>query len=141
MSNYKCLRCGYESDRLSNFKNHLNRKFVCKPLLRDINIQEIKKFYVIEEDTKDLILSSKIPNVSSKIYPKNEDNRICEYCKKVFKRQFPTKHFYVLHAHIPDKRPYTFYHIGNVYDPRKNFNKILVLSFGRQFYLSCQICD
>lgn len=84
MSNYKCLRCGYESDRLSNFKNHLNRKFVCKPLLRDINIQEIKKFYVIEEDTKDLILSSKIPNVSSKIYPKNEDNRICEYCKKVY---------------------------------------------------------
>ena len=48
-----------------------------------------------------------------------------EYCKKVFKRQFPSKHFYILHAHIPDKRPYTFYHIGNVYDPRKNFNKIL----------------
>jgi len=26
---------------------------------------------------------------------------------------------------VPDKRPYTFYHIGNVHDPRKNFNKIL----------------
>ena len=48
-----------------------------------------------------------------------------EYCKKIFKRQFPDTHFYVIHAHIPDKRPYTFYHIGNVYDPRKNFNKIL----------------
>ena len=48
-----------------------------------------------------------------------------EYCKKIFERQFPNKHFYVVHAHIPDKRPYTFYHIGNVYDPRKNFNKIL----------------
>ena len=48
-----------------------------------------------------------------------------EYCKKIFKRQFPNTHFYVIHAHIPDKRPYTFYHIGNVYDPRKNFNKIL----------------
>jgi len=48
-----------------------------------------------------------------------------EYCKNIFKRQFPDKHFVVLHAHIPDKRPYTFYHIGNVYDPRKNFNKIL----------------
>ena len=48
-----------------------------------------------------------------------------EFCKKVFKRQFPETEFYILHAHVPDKRPYTFYHIGNVYDPRKNFNKIL----------------
>ena len=48
-----------------------------------------------------------------------------EYCKQIFKRQFPDKHFFVIHAHIPDKRPYTFYHIGNVHDPRKNFNKIL----------------
>ena len=48
-----------------------------------------------------------------------------EFCKMVFKRQFPDTEFYILHAHVPDKRPYTFYHIGNVYDPRKNFNKIL----------------
>lgn len=48
-----------------------------------------------------------------------------EFCRKVFKRQFPDKHFFVIHAHIPYKKPYTFYHIGNVYDPRKNFNKIL----------------
>jgi glycosyltransferase involved in cell wall biosynthesis len=48
-----------------------------------------------------------------------------EFCRKVFKRQFPDKHFFVIHAHIPYKKPYTFYHIGNVYDQRKNFNKIL----------------
>jgi len=48
-----------------------------------------------------------------------------EFCRKVFKRQFPDTEFYVIHAHIPDKRPYVFYHIGNVYDPRKNFNKVL----------------
>tara|TARA_Y100000996_G_scaffold344958_1_gene282770 strand:- start:597 stop:1556 length:960 start_codon:yes stop_codon:yes gene_type:complete len=48
-----------------------------------------------------------------------------EYCKQIFKRQFPDTDFFVIHAHIPDKRPYTFYHIGNVHDPRKNFNKIL----------------
>ena len=48
-----------------------------------------------------------------------------EFCRRVFKRQFPGVKFYVIHAHIPDKRPYTFYHIGNVHDPRKNFNKII----------------
>jgi glycosyltransferase involved in cell wall biosynthesis len=48
-----------------------------------------------------------------------------EFCKRVFKSQFPETEFYVIHAHIPYKKPYTFYHIGNIYDPRKNFNKIL----------------
>ena len=48
-----------------------------------------------------------------------------EFCRKVFKKQFPDKDFFIIHAHIPDKRPYTFYHIGNVHDPRKNFNKII----------------
>jgi glycosyltransferase involved in cell wall biosynthesis len=48
-----------------------------------------------------------------------------EFCRRVFKRQFPETSFYIIHVHIPDKRPYTFYHIGNVHDPRKNFNKIL----------------
>jgi len=48
-----------------------------------------------------------------------------EFCRKVFKKQFPDKEFFVVHAHVPPKKIYTFYHIGNVYDPRKNFNKIL----------------
>ena len=48
-----------------------------------------------------------------------------EFCRRVFKRQFPDVKFYIIHAHIPDHRPYTFYHIGNVHDPRKNFNKII----------------
>ena len=48
-----------------------------------------------------------------------------EFCRKVFKKQFPETNFYIIHAHVPDHRPYTFYHIGNVTDPRKNFNKII----------------
>jgi len=50
-----------------------------------------------------------------------------EFCKKVFSRQFPENVFYVIHAHIPSppERPYTFYHIGNVADPRKKFRDIL----------------
>ena len=50
-----------------------------------------------------------------------------EFCKRVFSKQFPDNEFYVIHCHIPDppKRPYTFYHIGNIMDQRKNFGKIL----------------
>ena len=50
-----------------------------------------------------------------------------EFCKKVLSRQFPNNEFYIIHAHIPQPRekPYTFYHIGNVMDPRKKFQDIL----------------
>lgn len=50
-----------------------------------------------------------------------------EFCKRVLSRQFPQNEFYVIHAHIPSPppTPYTFYHIGNILDPRKNFKSIL----------------
>lgn len=51
-----------------------------------------------------------------------------EFCKRVFSRQFPKNTFYVIHAHVPDppkEKPYTFYHIGNILDRRKNFKAIL----------------
>lgn len=47
-----------------------------------------------------------------------------EFCKRVLSKQFPSKEFFVIHAYIP-QTPYTFYHIGNILDPRKNFKKIL----------------
>jgi len=50
-----------------------------------------------------------------------------EFCKRVLSRQFPDNEFYIIHAHIPTPNPppYTFYHIGNIMDPRKNFKSIL----------------
>jgi glycosyltransferase involved in cell wall biosynthesis len=50
-----------------------------------------------------------------------------EFCKRVLSRQFPENEFYVIHAHIPQPKPkpFTFYHIGNIMDPRKNFKSIL----------------
>jgi glycosyltransferase involved in cell wall biosynthesis len=50
-----------------------------------------------------------------------------EFCKRVFSRQFPENEFYVIHAHVPEpmEKPYTFYHIGNIMDPRKKFQDVL----------------
>lgn len=50
-----------------------------------------------------------------------------EFCKRVLSRQFPDNEFYIIHAHIPipKTKPYVFYHIGNILDPRKNFKAIL----------------
>ena len=60
----------------------------------------------------------------------NEFKRVAvpsEFCKRVFSKQFPNNEFYVIHAHVPVPRekPYTFYHIGNIADPRKRFKDIL----------------
>lgn len=48
-----------------------------------------------------------------------------EFCQEVFSRQFPDTEFYVVHAHIPEPEVYTFYHIGNILDDRKQFRAIL----------------
>ena len=50
-----------------------------------------------------------------------------EFCKRVVSKQFPDNEFYVIHAHIPPppEKPYTFYHIGNIMDPRKKFRDII----------------
>ena len=49
-----------------------------------------------------------------------------EFCKRVLSKQFPDNEFYIIHAHIPlPTKPYTFYHIGNIMDDRKNFRGIL----------------
>ena len=60
----------------------------------------------------------------------NEFDKIAvpsNFCKDVFSAQFPDTQFHVVRAHIPPppEKPYTYYHIGNIMDPRKQFREIL----------------
>ena len=49
-----------------------------------------------------------------------------QFCKTVFQKQFPKYKFKVINAFVPPVHDtYVFYHIGNIVDRRKNFNKIL----------------
>jgi glycosyltransferase involved in cell wall biosynthesis len=56
-----------------------------------------------------------------------------EFCQQVFSRQFPDTRFEVIRHHVPlfkvprkkDTSTYIFYHIGNVFDPRKQTKKII----------------
>ena len=48
MSEYICHRCGYTASQRINLRHHLNRKKICKPILLDISIEEIKKHYNFE---------------------------------------------------------------------------------------------
>jgi hypothetical protein len=38
---HKCPRCATEFETASNFRDHLNRKYKCQPILQDIDIKDI----------------------------------------------------------------------------------------------------
>jgi len=48
MVSFKCFRCGYETTHKASLKTHLNRKNTCNPILDDICVEEIKKWYNID---------------------------------------------------------------------------------------------
>ena len=45
MVNYECSRCGYNTNIKSKFISHLHRKYLCKPKLKDISVEEIYDNY------------------------------------------------------------------------------------------------
>ena len=52
MVEYLCYRCGYIGKQKNHLKNHLNRKNICKPILDNISIEDVKKHYELENSTK-----------------------------------------------------------------------------------------
>lgn len=115
MVEYKCFRCGYQASQKCNFKNHLNRKNICKPILENISIEEIKIIYKF--DTMSKLPSNNTPttvfqqekpafnsltnnrqNQEKPAFSKNGNrqnqakpafkNIICEYCNKSFTRKY-----------------------------------------------------
>ena len=98
MVQYTCFRCGYFSERKINMRSHLNRKNVCKPILRDIkldeyskNILERREYIETVENPESLPFHSKnLPN-HSKSLPFHSIS--CDYCNKSYKYNYNlTKH-------------------------------------------------
>jgi len=53
MVNYNCPRCGYNTNKLSNFKSHLERINICQALINDISQENLIDIYnkiVTKED-------------------------------------------------------------------------------------------
>ena len=96
MVNYFCIRCTYETHNKTLFTRHLNRKFICKPILSDVSIKEIKEQYGIIENTDSKMTpndskmtpnDSNVINIDSKLTP--NDSKIkprCKHCNNFFSR-------------------------------------------------------
>ena len=81
---YKCLRCGFKAIHKNNFRKHINRVKVCKPVESNISIKEVRKKF--ENDSPDCL--NKIDLDTKKIITENDtENICCKYCNKKFSRK------------------------------------------------------
>ena len=86
---YECQRCGYNTTLRGNIKHHLNRKYVCEPILDNISIEQMKEIYNLNETSKNPQNNSNLLKNTSQIpqkTPKNEGSNQCSYCSKEFSR-------------------------------------------------------
>ena len=89
MVNYKCIRCGYITTKRCNFKDHINRKNICKPILEDISIENLKICYNTDRTQN----NPKITQSATQNNPNEPIKYICDYCNKVFNRNWhKTRH-------------------------------------------------
>ena len=112
MVKYECFRCGYTNKIKSNFIKHLNRKFTCKPKIKDITIEEINDKYFNKEKKENIFditrgsqkvakssqkvakssqkvakSSPNIAQISLKITKINQNLFNCKFCNKNFKHK------------------------------------------------------
>ncbi len=94
---YECQRCGYNTTLRGNMKHHLNRKYICEPILDNISITHMKEMYNLNEKSKlhqnTLNYTKSIENLNeitpnnTKKYTKKMDIKTCAYCNKEFSRR------------------------------------------------------
>ena len=89
---YKCIRCGYIGSQRSNFINHLNRKNICKSILEDVSIEDVKIYYKIIQPAfnQEKPAYKNIEPVFNQEKPAYEkyNSKICKYCNKTFTRTY-----------------------------------------------------
>ena len=84
---YFCSRCGYNNINKTKFLNHLQRKNICKSILTNESIHEIKEKYfltniLIPNNSILIPNDSKIIQNDSKIIQNNLN--LCKFCKKTY---------------------------------------------------------
>ena len=104
MAYFECSRCGYGSQRKSDFFRHLRRKYPCSPKLQDIPVEDVfrkhfnYKFQVestawtkflqkmTPNDSDRLILTPNDSDFAQPLKRVNKKNYICEGCKAFFSK-------------------------------------------------------
>ena len=95
MVTYLCDRCGYTSNRKTNFRTHVYRKFVCSPTLSDVSIDSVREKYKItikQPPQSKPSYSKQSQSHSKKSHSSSTQSQSkkvpirCEYCQKTYSR-------------------------------------------------------
>ena len=99
MAHYDCERCGFSTEYKNNFRSHLNRKFICKPIFSVTDIEEIKTAYGMQygktpKKVRVEKINSRTPKCTPNVplaYPKctpnvplGEKMFQCQHCDRTF---------------------------------------------------------
>ena len=92
MDHYKCFRCNLTNNNKTIFIKHLNRKFKCAPIIKDISTEDIYKYYFENDRKKGVAKSSQkcakysqnIAKNSQKVAKSSQYFR-CRFCDREFK--------------------------------------------------------
>ena len=87
MTSYICPRCNYTTTRKSNFKHHITRKNICKPINSNMSIKTIAESYGMDiHPTENIIVSQQVSQTRYQLHSKTESQSItrCKYCNKPF---------------------------------------------------------
>ena len=85
---YICKRCGYSSSIKGNLKNHFNRKRICKPILKDIEILVLKKDFQANLASDNEIIVKYKNTLEKELDEVNCDKLFkCDYCGRDFKHR------------------------------------------------------
>jgi hypothetical protein len=96
MVNYTCPRCGFNTNIKTKYTSHLSRKYICKPVIYDNNLQnEYIKYNIIDKiqyPKNDPKITPKRPKTKKNdpkmthFDPKISKNQ-CEYCGKFYSKK------------------------------------------------------
>ena len=79
MVEYKCFRCGYTTYHKGSLVNHLKRKNICNPILNNISIENIQKYYGTTPKTTTKRQHEPNEPTTPKRHTKRQKNRIVLY--------------------------------------------------------------
>ena len=87
MADYNCFRCGYCTNHKTKIRLHLDRKNICKPILRDINLDQYGKDILngneFDETVGCSILLHSAPSLlHSAPFCSKREKFECVFCKK-----------------------------------------------------------
>lgn len=86
---YNCIRCGYETTHKSKMTAHINRKYLCKPILSNSSIEKMKKYNLISRKKVSYSFYTNTKKevetpITDNILENKVNSKICKYCFKNF---------------------------------------------------------